>query len=83
MTEKVRLGVRYRLVYSGRSRWSAGKEHVQLRLVKGRGNQWRLACRPHDTSGIMPYHLSDTPPDVDVPIEMCAKCAPTIKGVFG
>ena len=64
-----KMGVKYRLVGTGKSRWSEGKVHLQYWSREWR--QWVLACRP--CYGISAYHTHDVD-DLDTPIT-CKSCA--------
>lgn len=82
---KTHLGVKYKLVYTGVSRWSNGKEHLAVWSKEGRG--WSLLCNSNGRgwSGLMPYNTSDIPPEPPEGggIVQCLRCAPMIERVFG
>ena len=63
-----RLGVRYRLVGTGKSRWSEGKVHLQHWSREWK--QWVLACRPN--YGISAYFTHEID-DLSTPIT-CKTC---------
>ena len=65
-----KLGVRYRLVATSKSRWSEGKVHLQFWTRDWK--QWVLACRPNVPFGSA-YNTYDVD-DLDTPIT-CKTCA--------
>jgi hypothetical protein len=65
------MGVRYRLVATGGSRWGEGKVHLQFWSRDWK--EWVLACRP--STGTSAYFTSPH----DLPLSMPITCKTCIK----
>ena len=66
-----KLGVRYKLVATGKNRWSDGKVHVMF--FRRENREWRLLCRPNDVTG---YFFHDLYAEEPITCKLCAKQDP-------
>jgi len=65
------MGVRYKLVATGKNRWSDGKVHIMF--FRRENREWRLACRPNDPTG---YFVHDLIVEQSITCKLCARHDP-------